>query len=110
MNAAIICFILAESLEQVVDLWKKRALYQIKKGMNRNEALYQLFERCFLLKTACKSTKMILNMDLIVADMAEYLANDNLKRLAIKYLDFCNPKQANVSLIKERIYYSDSQG
>jgi hypothetical protein len=76
--------------------------------MNRNEALYQLFERCIFLKTACKSTKIIVNMDLIVSDMSEYLANDNLKYLAMKYLELCNPKQSNVALLKERVFISDS--
>ena len=41
VNSAIICFILAQELELVVDLWKKRALYQIRKmNVDKHEALF----------------------------------------------------------------------
>jgi hypothetical protein len=44
INSAIICYILAQELELVVDLWKKRALYQIRKmNVDKHEALFQLF-------------------------------------------------------------------
>ena len=40
INSAIICYMISESMETVVDLWKKRSLFCIKKGLNRNEALF----------------------------------------------------------------------
>lgn len=43
INSAIICYILSGDLDIVVDLWKKRALYQIKKlGVEKHEALFLL--------------------------------------------------------------------
>jgi hypothetical protein len=64
----------------------------MKKGMERNEAMYLLFEKCILLKTVCKSSKALVDFDLIVTDMAEYLSNENMKTLAMKYLELSNPK------------------
>jgi len=60
--------------------------------MDRNEALFLLFEKCILLKTVCKSTVSMLDQDLISCDMADYMANENLRHLALKYLDICDPK------------------
>jgi hypothetical protein len=31
---------IAQNLETVIDLWKKRALFFMKKGLERNEALF----------------------------------------------------------------------
>lgn len=40
--------------------------------------------------------------------MAEYMASEDLKQLALKYLDLVNPKQMNAALIKDKIFNSDS--
>lgn len=40
INSAIICFMISQSLDIVIDLWKKRTLYFIKKGVDRNEMLF----------------------------------------------------------------------
>ena len=108
INSAIVCYMLSENMEIVVDLWKKRTSFMMKKGLDRNEALIGLFEKCILYKTVCKSTKVLLELDLIIADMAEYMAHEDLKMLAMKYLELSNPKQANVAFIKDKIYNSDS--
>jgi len=53
INSAIACYMISQSLEIVIDLWKKRAFFYIKKGEDRNEALFHLFEKCILFKTVC---------------------------------------------------------
>jgi hypothetical protein len=50
INSAIACYMIAFSVETVVDLWRKRALFFMKKGVDRNESLFQLFEKCVLLQ------------------------------------------------------------
>lgn len=35
INSSIVCFIMAHAYDKVVDLWKKRALFFMKKGMDR---------------------------------------------------------------------------
>lgn len=40
INSAIACYMISQSTETVVDLWKKRAHFYIKKGEDRNEALF----------------------------------------------------------------------
>lgn len=61
-----------------------------------------------MLKTVSKSTKALLDVDLILSDIGEYMAAEDLKMLALKYLELSNPKQANVAFTKDRIYNSDS--
>jgi len=64
----------------------------MKKGMDRHEALFLLFEKCIILKTVCNNKQPIVDFDLIVHDMAEFMGNDDLKQLAMKYLDLSNGK------------------
>lgn len=101
---------IAQSLDTVVDLWKKRALFFIKKGMNRNECLLQLFEKCVLFRTVTKTNaKLLVDLDLIVSDTAEFLVSEDMRALALKYLDLMgNPKQPNVAFAKDRVFNSDS--
>jgi hypothetical protein len=101
---------IAQSLDTVVDLWKKRALFFIKKGMNRNECLLQLFEKCVLFRTVTKTNaKLLVDLDLIVSDTAEFLVSEDMRALAMKYLDLIgNPKQPNVAFAKDRVFNSDS--
>ena len=108
INSAICCYMISQSLEMVVDLWKKRAHFFMKKGEDRNEVLFKLFEKAILFKTVCGNTKALLDVDLIMADIGEFMASEDIKGLAMKYLEFGNPKQPNVAFIKDRIFNSDS--
>jgi len=74
INSAIVCYILSNELDLVTDLWKKRALFQIRKqGVDKNEALFHLFQKTILLRTACKATHSTQDIDLILVDFAEFL-------------------------------------
>jgi len=44
------------------------------------------------------------DFDLIVHDMAEFMSNEGLKPLAMKYLELTNPKQSNVAMLKDRVF------
>jgi len=90
INSAIICMIIAKQVESVIDLWKKRALYMIKKGMPREDAVYLLFEKSILLKTVCNNKQPIQNFDLVMTDMAELLNGEQLKSLGCKFLDIAS--------------------
>mmetsp|Transcript_33965 Transcript_33965/g.25055 ORF Transcript_33965/g.25055 Transcript_33965/m.25055 type:complete len:104 (+) Transcript_33965:926-1237(+) len=100
--------ILAGQVEAVLDLWKKRALFMVKKGMPREEALYLLFEKSVLLKTAASSKQAIVDFDLLVADMAELINAEGHKVIAVKFLEIASHKQPNAAFVKDRIYNSDS--
>jgi hypothetical protein len=110
INSAIACYMIAQSLDTVVDLWKKRAHYYMKKGVERNESLFQLFEKCILFRTVTKSNaKLLTDLDLIVSDAADFLVAEDMRALAYKYLDLIgNPKQPNVAFAKDRVFNSDS--
>ena len=95
------------------DLWKKRALYLIKKGQDRNEIMFQLFEKIVLFKAATKGSpagqKQSVEVDLVIADMAEFLNAEGYKDIAMRYLEkSANGKQSNVAFAKDRIFKSDS--
>ena len=93
-----------------MDLWKKRAHYYMKKGVERNESLFQLFEKCILYRAVTKSNaKLLVDLDLIVSDAADFLVAEDMRALAYKYLDLMgNPKQPNVAYAKDRVFNSDS--
>ena len=88
INSAIACYMIAQDHEIVFDLWKKRTLYLIKKGADRNECIFQLFEKSILYRAAVKnfSSKSIVDFDLLITDMAEFLNGEGFKDLAQKYL------------------------
>ena len=91
----------------MTDLWKKRALYQIKKlGVDKHEALFHLFQKTILLRTACKSGTSNQDIDLILADFAEFLNVEQLSYLAMKYLQSSTSSKPEVQNIKHRIYNS----
>jgi len=74
INSAIVCYILSGELDTVTDLWKKRALFQIRKqGMDKNEALFVLFQKTLMLTAACKPGQTNADIDLILTDFATYL-------------------------------------
>ena len=110
INSAIVCYMIASSLDMVFDLWKKRALFYMKKGAERNETLFLLLEKCIIFRAVTKShTKPQLDIDLIVSDAAEYLAAEDLGGVALKYLHLTgSSKQSNVAFISDRIFNSDS--
>ena len=57
VNSAIICYILSTEMDIVTDLWKKRALYQMKKlGVDKYEALFHLFQKSILMMRATNSS------------------------------------------------------
>jgi len=108
INSAIICYMMAFDLGTVIDLWKKRALFLIKnKGQDRNECLFQLFEKIIIYKTVTKQTDRLTDLDLVFADFAEYMAHEDLKFLSMKYTELCNLKQQNIAMVRDRIYHSD---
>ena len=87
INSAIVCYILAHETDMVIDLWKKRALYQIRKqGVDKNEALFHLFQKIILLRQACKSATPNKDFDLVVADLGEFLNTEQQGYLAMKFL------------------------
>lgn len=95
LNSAIACYMIGSSYETVVDLWKKRTLYYIKKGNERNESLFQLFEKVILFNLATKGNakQMSVDVDLILSDAAEFLVSEDMRALAYKYLEIgANPK------------------
>lgn len=62
INGAITCFMVSQSIDVVVDLWKKRFVFlHSKKNMDRNEALFQLFQKVVLFKTVCRSTQSLID-------------------------------------------------
>jgi len=53
LNAAIVCYILSNSVSKVLDLWKKRSLHRmanLQPGQTRESVLVELFERLILFR------------------------------------------------------------
>jgi hypothetical protein len=57
VSAAIVCYIISKSIGEVLDLWKQRSLFQIKKQeKTREQALFELFQRYILFKLAIEGS------------------------------------------------------
>lgn len=56
VSAAIVCYIISWSINEVLELWMQRAMFQIKKQeKTREQALFDLFQRFILYKLATES-------------------------------------------------------
>lgn len=108
INSAIVCYILSNEMDIVTDLWKKRALYQIRKlGINKYEALFLLFQKTIILRAACKQPSATNeDMDLILADFAEYLNVEEMSFTAMKHMQQAQNVSPEVAAVKYRIYAS----
>jgi hypothetical protein len=59
--------------------------------------------------TKSSKSKPLVEVDLIISDMSEYLVAEDMRSLAMRYLyNLGNPKQANIAFIKDRVFNSDS--
>lgn len=107
INSAIICYIISKELSIVTDLWKKRALYQIRKlGLDKNEALFHLFQKTILLRSACGQQQGNQDVDLILADFSEFLNSEQQGMLAMTYLQTASSAVDKVQNLKSRLWNS----
>jgi hypothetical protein len=97
INSAIFCYILANELDMVTDLWKKRALYQIRKvGVSKNEALFILYQKSFLLMKAFGNVQPSSDINLFLADFAEILLAEGEPSTAMKVLSSASNTRVEV--------------
>jgi len=55
------------------------------------------------------NAKLLVDLDLIVSDISDYLVAEDMRALAYNYLEAVgNPKQPNVAFAKDRVFNSDS--
>lgn len=110
INSAIICYIISKELSIVTDLWKKRALYQIRKlGIDKNEALFHLFQKTILLRSACGQQQSNEDVDLIVGDFSEFLNAEQQSFIAMKYLASTSSVNQKVQNLKHKLFCSNVQ-
>jgi hypothetical protein len=99
---------LSNELEIVTDLWKKRALYQIKKlGVDKHEALFHLFQKTILMIGATGAPETNEDIALILADFGEFLNAEQQAGLAMKYMQSCNIQSRELAGLKHRIFMAE---
>ena len=104
MNSTIVCYIIANELDMVTDLWKKRALYHIRKlGVPKNEALFMLYQKSFLLMKAFGNVSPNGNIDLFLADFAEVLNSEGEPSLAMRVLAGASNDRIEVLSLHQRM-------
>lgn len=98
ISAAIVCFILSQNIDKVLNLWKGRAIYYIqRKEMTREVALTDLLQKFMLTKIALESSSNGQTVDSnedfnhVLAEVGNYLTSDEQAALLfIKYLSLSN--------------------
>jgi hypothetical protein len=109
INSAITCYILSNELEIVTDLWKKRALYQMRKqGADKFESLFHLFQKTILMRHAIKQSTSSDDIDLMLADFGEFLSSEQMNFLAMKYLQMTSNSNERVQNLKNRLFFGDA--
>ena len=110
VNSAIICYMLSTDLDIVTDLWKKRALFQIKKlGVDKFEAVLHLLEKSILMMRATGATQANEDICLILADFGEFLSSEQQTHLAMKYMYAAGQQNGRVNELRHKIFLSDPQ-
>ena len=99
----MICFMISKDIERVVEMWKKRMLFFLKKGQDRNDQLFQLVEKVILFKTVLRRTQSFKDLDLLLSDFAEILSAEDKISLAYKFLNLADPKQTNVAVARSKL-------
>lgn len=117
VSAAIVCYILSHSVDQVLDLWRQRALFQIsKQEKTREQALFDLFERYILFKISIDSSNndrrssfdQNTHYNATLVEISRYLTSQaETAILALKYLSFTSGPTHDVLCLKDRIYNSN---
>lgn len=117
VSAGIVCYIISKSIGEVLDLWKQRALFQIKKQeKTREQALFELFQRYILFKLAIEGSSSRRHQEFdqnedynnVLADISRYLTSQtDLATLALKYLSFSSGPTDEVLCLKDRIFNSN---
>jgi len=119
LNAAIVCYILSNSVSKVLDLWKKRSLHRmanLQPGQTRESVLIELFERLILFRNVLNGQQEILELEndkdfnIVLAEIARYLTTTEERVIiAMRFLCLSRQPTADVAIAKDRLYKSNSQ-
>ena len=118
ISAAIVCFILSQNIDKVLEIWKSRAIYHIqRKEMTREVALADLLQKFMLTKLALDasgnkqaggSVEANEHFNQVLAEVGNYLTSDEkAATLYVKYLCMNRSTIGEVAALKERLYHAN---
>lgn len=104
VGPAIICFILSNAVEDVLDLWRMRTQFQLKQAQNtqqRQAIQMAQFERCVLYKLAVKEAGLddsqfstSAGFQRVISDIATLLTSNSVAAaIAMKFSALCQSNQ-----------------
>ena len=112
ISAAIVCYILSQSVYDVLDLWKRRALHAMaNKEITREQCLFDLLQKFVLFRLALEScgsrSGLEANEDfnIVLAEVGRYMtSSEDAATMFMKFfLQSTQPNQ-EVASLKDRIY------
>ena len=110
INSALVCYIMAQNLEKVAELWKQRTLTFIKKNPTRkNELLFNYLEKITYFRIVAKKTDKNEQIEDMLSEILEYFANEGEKARAMKYLNMHGYQGKKLSKLAFKIYYSEER-
>lgn len=120
LDAAVVCFIVAGNFDSALELWDRRLRAAVSKSNRRERAMLfqRAFEKILTLKTIAKNYDTNDTFDdfityggriliLVGRRYADLLAANNVKALALKYIELAGHKKEKLWVLKERIVGSN---
>jgi hypothetical protein len=117
IGPAIVCFILSNSVSEVLDLWKKRSIYRMKHLLHeqtRESILLDLFERLILFRSVLRgqNEKNLLEQtsefNMVITEISHYLTSSEERAfLAMRYLILSQGNNVQIAMQKDRLFKSN---
>ena len=115
ISAAIVCYILSQSVREALDLWKRRALHNLSnKETTREQCLFDLLQKFVLFKLALEScgspgsqTGLEANEDfnIVLAEVGRYMtSSEEAATMFMKFLLLPTQPSHDVASLKDRIF------
>ena len=113
ISAAIVCYILSQSVYEVLDLWKRRALHAMSnKEMTREQCLFDLLQKFVLFRLAlesCGSRTGLLeaneDFNTVLAEVGRYMtSSEEAATMFMRFLLLPTQPSHEVASLKDRIF------
>jgi len=110
VNSAIICYMISTNIQKLAELWKMRADTIIKKNPQHKYAILCNFaEKITFYRLATGITDNSPNCDDLISEFAEYLSNEGLFEISLRYLSLNGCRSSESARVTEKVYYHNER-
>ena len=112
VSAAIVCYILSQSVREVLDLWKRRALRSVAdKEATREQCLFDLLQKFVLFKLALEASGSRAGLEAnedfntVLAEVGRYMtSSEEAATMFMRFLLLPGQPSREVASLKDRVF------